>query len=220
MQTSTFPRSPSASPRQTPRWAIYLALSEGQKLIIQVPKGKCPFGLSKQQYDEDAPPKYDLNVSLGGSDKMNDFRQFVSDLDAHIQKSAVENSEKWFGKKKSAGVIEELYKPMLVEPKKGDYAPTMKFKFPYYDDKFTTTVFDSNKEEVSPEIITKGFPDESYCSAHKHVVCGKAIWCDLANSFKQSVYPGSALPKYAFADDDDDEVVEDDEYDEEEEQSE
>ena len=209
-----------SEPKTNPRGGQSIWLStEGQKLIIQVPKGKCPFGLSKQQYDEDAPPKYDLNVSLGGSDKMNDFRQFVSDLDAHIQKSAVENSEKWFGKKKSAGVIEELYKPMLVEPKKGDYAPTMKFKFPYYDDKFTTTVFDSNKEEVSPEMITKGSQTSLIVQLTRMWFVGKQFGVTW-QTLQAKVYPGSALPKYAFADDDDEDVVEDDEYDEEEEQSE
>ena len=81
---------------------------EGSKLIIQVPKSKCPFGLGKQQYDEDAPPKYDVSVSLGGSEKMNDFKEWAAALDQHLQDSAVQNSEKWFGKKKSRGVIEEL----------------------------------------------------------------------------------------------------------------
>ena len=193
-------------------WLSY----NGQKIITQVPKGKCPFGLSKQQYDEGAPPKFDVSVSLGGTDKMNTFKEWALGLDKMIQESAVENSEKWFGKKKSAGVIEELYKPMILESKKGDYAPTMKFKMPFYDDQHTATVFDNERKEIGAEAITKGAEVILIAQISSMWFVGKQFgvtWQVL----QAKVFPSSALPKYAFADDDDDdEEVNEDDYDEEE----
>ena len=196
-------------------WLSY----KGQKIITQVPKGKCPFGMSKQQYDEDASPKYDVSVSLGGSGKINNFQQWVSEFDKYIQTCAVENSEKWFGKKKSASVVEELYKPMAIESKKGDYAPTMKFKMPFYDDKHTASVFDHEKNEVSPDMITKGSDVTLIAQITSMWFVGKQFgvtWQVL----QARVAPSLALPKYAFADDEDDDEELEEEGDEYEEQSE
>ena len=183
---------------------------EGSKLIIQVPKSKCPFGLGKQQYDEDAPPKYDVSVSLGGSEKMNDFKEWAAALDQHLQDSAVQNSEKWFGKKKSRGVIEELYKPMMQESKKGDYAPTMKLKLPFFDDKHTATVYDNNKNEVTVDSITKGCQITLIAQLSSMWFVGKQFGVTW-QVMQAKVFPNSALPKYAFADDEDDEDVQDEE---------
>ena len=205
-----------SQPRTNARGGQSIWLShQGKKLIVQVPKGKCPFGMSKQQYDEDAPPKYDVSVSLGGSDKMNAYREWVTALDKHIQDSAVQNSEKWFGKKKSAGVIEELYKPMVVESKKSEYLPTQKFKIPFYDDKFTATVFDNERNEISPEAITKGCEASFIVQLTSMWFVGKQFgvtWQVLQGK----VSPSSSIPAYAFADDDDEELEEEDgEYEEE-----
>ena len=196
-------------------WLSY----DGQPLIVQVPKGKCPFGLGKQQYDDDAPPKYDVSVSLGGSEKMNGFREFVTALDKHIQDCAVEQSQAWFGKKKSAGVIEELYKPMVIESKKGDYAPTMKYKMPFYDDKFTSTIFNDKREEVDADAIVKGCQVTLIAKLTSMWFVGKQFGVTW-QVMQAKVFPGMALPKYAFADDDDDEELEDEGEEEYEENSE
>ena len=197
--------------------SIWLSYN-GQKIIIQVPKGKCPFGLSKQQYDEDA-PKFDVSVSLGGTEKMNTFKEWAQEFDKVIQQVAVDNSDKWFGKKKSAGVIEELYKPMVVESKKGDYAPTMKFKMPFYDDRHVATVFDSEKNEVGAEAITKGSEVTLIAQITSMWFVGKQFGVTW-QVMQAKVSPSSTLPKYAFADDDDDEDIQEDEYDEEEDDAE
>ena len=199
--------------------SIWLSYN-GQKIIVQVPKGKCPFGLAKQQYDEDAPPKYDVSVSLGGSDKINAFKEWVGEFDAHILNAAVENSEKWFGKKKNATVLEEFYKPMTIESKKGDYAPTMKFKMPYYDDKHVATVFDDKREEVSADMITKGSQVMLIAQITSMWFVGKQFGVTW-QVMQAKVFPGTSLPKYAFADEDDEEELEEEEeYEDEAEQSE
>ena len=122
----------------------------------------------------------------------------------------MENSEKWFGKKKSAGVIEELYKPMTIESKKGDYAPTMKFKVPFYEDKFGVTVFDNDKNEVEPDAITKGSQVTLIAKITSMWFVGKqfGVTWQIAQA---KLFPSTTLPKYAFADDDDDEELNDEE---------
>ena len=191
--------------------SIWLSYN-GQKLILQVPKGKCPFGLGKQQFEEDA-PKYDVSLSLGGSEKMNEFREFVTALDERIKSCAVDQSKEWFGKKMQANVIEEFYKPMVVESKKGDYAPTMKFKMPYYDDKFTATIFNDKKEEVDVDMITKGSQVTLIAKVTSMWFVGKQFGVTW-QVMQAKVFPGMALPKYAFADEDDNEELEE-EYEEE-----
>ena len=174
----------------------------GEKIIIQIPKGKCPFGLNHQQFD-DGQPKYDVSVSLGGTEKMDEFNKWVSAFDEHICKVAEERSPILFGKKKSAEVIEEMYKTMKIPSKKGDYAPTMKFKLPYYDGKHVSTIFDDKREERSVDIITKGVNIVLIAQLTSMWFVGKQFGVTW-QVMQAKVYPQTSLPSYAFADDDDD----------------
>ena len=99
---------------------------------------------------------------------------------------------------------------MMQESKKGDYAPTMKLKLPFFDDKHTATVYDNNKNEVTVDSITKGCQITLIAQLSSMWFVGKQFGVTW-QGMQAKVFPNSALPKYAFADDEDDEDVQDEE---------
>lgn len=180
--------------------SVYVSY-QGNKIITQVPKTKCPFGLSSQAFDN-SPVKYTLDISLGkGEGKIGAWRQFVYDFDKHICETAVEKSELWFKKKKSAGVIEELYKPMVVESKK-DYPSTQKFKLPFYNNEFQTIVFDSKKNKVEPSLIEKGCEVTLIAELAGLWFVGKQFGVSW-KIVQAKVYPVMKMDQYAFVDEED-----------------
>ena len=168
----------------------------GEKIIIQIPKSKTPFGLNHQQY-EDGSSKFDVSVSLTSPE----FKFWIETLDKYICKRATEYSQEWFGKRKSNEVIEEMYKPIKTVPKKDNYSPTMKLKLPYYNGEHKSSVFDDKRNPITPEAITKG--------------CEVMLIVQLSNMWfvrkqfgvtwqvlQAKIYPKLSLPVYAFSDDD------------------
>ena len=185
--------------------SVYVSYN-GNKIITQIPKTKCPFGLNSQSFDN-SPVKYTLDVSLGkGEGKIAGWRQFVYDLDKHIIDTAVEKSETWFKKKKSAGVIEELYKPIVVESKK-DYPATMKLKLPFYNNEFQTIVFDSKRNKVEPSLIEKGCEVTLIAELAGMWFVGKQFGVSW-KIIQAKVYPLMKMDQYAFVDEEDGEEEE------------
>ena len=178
---------------------IYLAY-HGSPIMMQIPKTKCPFGLNQTNYDDSV--KFDISLSLGGSDAMDLFNKWVFELDQYICKIATENSEEWFGKKKSEAVVEELYKSVMMNSKNGEYKPTMKFKMPYYDGKHSASIFDSNKNEQPPSIITKGSDVTVIAKISSMWFVGKQFGITW-QLMQARVSPKQGLNEYAFVDEDD-----------------
>lgn len=187
---------PNAKGGQT----VWLSYNES-KIIVQIPKGKCPFGLNSQTYDDS--PKFDVSLSLGGSEKMNAFNEWLSQFDQRICQVAMERSPQWFGKKKSGEVIEEMYKTMKTVPKKGNYAPTMKLKCPYYDGEHKVVAYDDKRNEISIDAITKGTEAIFIAQLTNMWFVGKQFGVTW-QLVQAKVYAKSAIPSYAFADEDSD----------------
>ena len=183
----------------------------GEKITVQVPKHKCPFGLSCQAYDG-APEKYEVSISLnGGNDKSEQWKKWVGDLDERMKSEAVKNSKAWFksAKEKSAGVIEELYRPIVIESKSTtqEYPPTQKFKIPFKDGKCYASFFNDKKEAVDMDLMQKGCSVALIAELQGLWFVGKQFGVTW-RVVQAKIYPVMSLTEYAFKDEDDDEEVE------------
>ena len=188
--------------------SVYVSYN-GEKLTMQVPKSKCPFGLSCQSFDGQ-PDKYEVSITLNGqTERSQQWKDWVGEFDEKVKSEAVKNSKSWFksAKEKSAGVIEELYKPMIVESKK-DYPPTQKFKIPFKDGKCYATVFNDKRNEVTVDAIEKGCNITLIVEVQGLWFVGKQFGVTW-RVVQAKVFPLLKLTSYAFKDEDDEDVQED-----------
>lgn len=102
-------------------------------LIMQTPKMRMPFGLDVFESDNGV-SKYAINVSLSNEETSNAnlkaFTKNIQELDIFTKKTAVAQSEVWFGKKQKADVLEEFYKSAEKKSKNDKYPSTLKLKLP------------------------------------------------------------------------------------------
>lgn len=85
------------------------------------------------------------------------FLSKLKDFEEQILKDAVQNSEVWWGKKKSREVIEDNFFPFLKYPKDkltGDVdmsrAPSMRAKVPNYDGRWNIEIYDTENQLIFP----------------------------------------------------------------------
>jgi hypothetical protein len=108
-------------------------------------------------------------VRASGEDEMGSFYNFLLDLEQKIIDTAVENSVKWFGKKRTEVGLREGWKSMInVSSDKvggeyvpnGKYPPSFKVKVPVYDGRVSTEVVDAklNPVYVKPDNLASVFP--------------------------------------------------------------
>ena len=193
--------------------SVYVSYN-GEKVCVQVPKHKCPFGLSCQAFDG-APEKYEVSISLNGStEKAQQWKDWALSLDEKVKNEAVKNSKAWFkaNKEKSASVVEELYRPMVMESKstKQEYPPTQKFKIPFKEGKCYASIFNDKKEEANMDIIQKGCNIVLIAELQGLWFVGKQFGVTW-KVVQAKVYPLLTLQAYAFKDEDDEETNEEEE---------
>lgn len=125
------------------------------KMFIQSPAMKVPFGLSEYVQDQDE-VKYSIDLSFqdwDANNRIHKMKTYLETIDEKMILMAEENSQRWFGKKMSKEVISELYKPIVKESKQPDkYAPTFKLKIRNINDLLVY----KNKELVDVDSIKPG----------------------------------------------------------------
>lgn len=190
---------------------VYLSYNDN-KIVTQIPQGSTPFGMSSQKFeDDDAPPKYTLNVSLQDTGNMGMFRKWLSDLDDTVIAAGVKNSKEWFGKVKTLEVVKELYKPLVIESNEGKYAPTCKVKYmTNKNGEFQSQVFLNKDEMATPNDIVKGSKVSVIFQVMGIWFVGKQFGVSLVAK-QTKLYPSETLTAYAFQDEDDEEVDEEEE---------
>ena len=195
--------------------AVYLSSTGNNKLYIQFPFMRAPFGLSSYTDEATKKTSYSLDLSLDTSDpKCADIADKLKALDEHILNTVAANSEEWLGKKYGMAVMKEaLYKPM-VRPGKGDYASTIKLNI--LTDKtggFIPEAYNTRREKVELDAIEKG-------QKVMAIVDINQIWF-IDNKFGVTVRlqqcllePSKKLPSFAFQGVEDPEEEEEVEYEE------
>lgn len=137
--------------------SVYISHKKG-KVRFELPKGRVPFGLSVQSFDDSA-TKITIDQSLGNLEdqtEMAAWHAWLKSFDEHILKVAHERSEEWFKKQLKPEILEEFYKPTIQRSRDDKYPPTFKMKIPVKDDKANITIYNDKEEEVSQDLIEKG----------------------------------------------------------------
>ena len=152
---------------------------EGQNMQIRVPRLAFPGGVMVRTDEKSGATTYTLMGTLAGCDSFakerapqdNDiqkFYNFLMDLEERIIVAAVENSVKWFGKKRSEEGIREGFNRVIGTSKdnvdgewvpNGKYPPSFKTKLPVYDGRVSTEIVDGNRNPVytTPDTLTSVF---------------------------------------------------------------
>lgn len=120
---------------------------------IQIPRFTVPFKPSR--FDEKS-RKYGIKFNVEDTiapDAASTFTDKIKTFEEVIMKKAVENSEKWWGKKKSLDIIRETFKPCIGEPQEKNgktFPPKFSASVPLgMDDQPNVECYDENKNEVS-----------------------------------------------------------------------
>jgi len=131
---------------------------ERSPIYVQTPEFDIPFDTGTFYEEKPGTGKFAIKVSLNGYDsdpKIKKFHDMLEKLDEHLINSATENSPKWFKKKLSKEVTQELYTTMLRISKdedgepNGRYPPSFAFKINKRDGQVLCKVYDSDQKEVN-----------------------------------------------------------------------
>jgi hypothetical protein len=135
---------------------------DGQNVGFRLPRLHFPGGLMDRVDEKTGAISYTLMGTLRGcdpygkeranpSDDIGAFYNFLLDLNDKIVQSAVENSVKWFGKKRSEEAIRDGFKSLMrisadkvdgeYQPN-GKYPPSVTLKVPVYDNRVNVDVVD------------------------------------------------------------------------------
>jgi len=171
---------------------------DGQSLQILVPRLSFPGGVMVRTDDKTGMTTYTLMGTLAGCDPYakersvgdNDvqkFYNFLLDLEEKVVQAAVENSSKWFGKKRSEEAIRDGFNRTIGTSKdnvdgewvpNGKYPPSFKTKVPVYDGKVSTEIVDNRRNPVYatpdtlPSIFRKGVDCNLVVSGTIYVIAG------------------------------------------------
>ena len=192
----------------------------GKFAYVQTPILTATQGIGSFEDKTTGQVKYHLDLSLStkGLDEeqasqIEHFkRNFVEKFDEYNIEKGLENAPSWLGKKMSREVVEDKYYPMKRQSRDEDgnileeYAPTIRFKL--WQDKegnFTTTCYDSEKNEVNmEEILTKGCKVQALCHYQSCWVNKNTGFGPRTNLLQLKVWPSDKLQGYSFVDEDED----------------
>ncbi len=159
---------------------------DGQNMQILVPRLAFPGGVMVRTDDKSGATSYTLMGTLAGCDNyakspapdgtdVQKFYNFLMQLEERIIAAGVENSVKWFGKKRSEEGIREGFNRIVGTSKdnvdgewvpNGKYPPSFKAKVPVYDGRVSTEIVDGNRNPLyaTPESLTSIFSKGVECN--------------------------------------------------------
>ena len=138
---------------------------------IQLPM-MMSWGFNRNVNDKTNEVTYSISLQFPPEDERTPeqsrlLEMFKARDEKHIQ-TAVENSQKWFGKKMSEEVVRENYVSLLKYPKvkdtdEVDYSrsPSIRMKLGFYDRVFKFNLYDMESETLFNEEIQRGKDDVS-----------------------------------------------------------
>lgn len=136
---------------------VYINHVSGNPLTIQVPRTRCPFGVSTQDFDGQQKCSVDISFGHETTTKIHEFKKWVESMDNLIKEKAHENSKQWFKKEMKPAVLEEFYKHQVNKPKNDAYPDSMKFKIVNTKEGTPAVdVYNNQKQLIPLDSITKG----------------------------------------------------------------
>lgn len=130
-----------------------------QRIVIQTAILSWPFGVSIYENPRTGEKTYSIDVAfrdLQTDPKIKTFYDKMLELNEVVLSEAADPSCSWFGKPMSKEVLNEIYRPLVKQPKDPRYSPTMKIKIPVAKGVPTPEFYNEAKELVSLDSITKG----------------------------------------------------------------
>jgi hypothetical protein len=181
IQTATIENVSFSEAKRNKQGGIGVSIKyAGQNMQLRLPKMSVPGGLSQRDNEQTGGTSYSLAVTLkgcdsyakersSGTDDISKLYNFLLDLDAKVIQTAVENSSKWFGKKRGEESIRDSFKSILsVSQDKvddqwvpnGKYAPSLRVKVPVYEGRVDMDAIDpkGNPIYITPDSLTSLFP--------------------------------------------------------------
>jgi hypothetical protein len=209
----------------------------GQKLYLQTPKLRTPFGLNCwEEKDEDGKvtkQRYSINLSFEGYElddegkprdrKVREWYDLVTSLNNRIIEHATVNSTAYLGQPDAPRVVvEALFRNPIREhldkvTKKptGKYHPTMGVGVGFWEDRFTVDCFDTSGNKL--EDVRKALPAGVHCASILEldaVTFGGAKFGPRYRLRQTQVTPQQSIyGKYSFVADSEDEDAVDEEED-------
>ncbi|AGE55600.1 hypothetical protein ATCVMN08101_290L [Acanthocystis turfacea Chlorella virus MN0810.1] len=183
------------------------------RITIQTPTMALPFGISAYRERPDAEPlSFSADLSfrdMDTDDNVATFYNKIKELDAHLLQTAAAKSVEWFGKKKSAELLADTYRPLTKEDPSGKYAPNMKFKIAMMNGAANVRVFDTDKTPISIDDVPRGSKVKIIAEiASVWMVGGGTMW---GVSFRVAqilvVSKPASLDQFAFVSEDDEETA-------------
>jgi hypothetical protein len=185
---------------------------EKKRLTLQLPSMRLPFGVSCYRENPAAEPSsYAADVSFQGMDENENLAVLynkIAELEKHLLDYAVENSESWFGKKRSREVLDDTMRKLVKVDQTGKYAPTLKTKIPVRDGNPNVQVFDAAHASAGIENVPKGATVKLIVEIPMVWMISGASW-GITLNVKQILVVSKpvGLQGFAFVADDGDEVV-------------
>ena len=138
--------------------AVYLNKGGNNKLYIQFPKLRCPYGLSAFTDEGTGRTSYSLDLAFDPENaEAVELRKKFEQLDELIVNKVAENSLEWLGKQFNVEVLKQaLYKP-LVRIGKPEYPATIKLKvLTKTDGSFVPESYNMTREAIPLDTVEKG----------------------------------------------------------------
>ncbi len=162
----------------------------GCPVYLQFPSLRSPFGINPPN---DKVREYYLNLSL-----TPDVEAKLKELDEYVLKYVSENSVALLNKQVDVDTMRDLlYTPIVRPSADGKYAPVIKVKASMSEGKNLPDVYNSNREMISIDDITKGANVETIVELNQvYFINGKFGVSVRLNQAKVS--PTNKLRGYAF----------------------
>ena len=131
---------------------------KGDNVNFEIPKGRLPFGLSSQKFDDNSTVKMTIDQSLGNAEaqsELGEWHRWLVGFDEFMIGLAHAKSESWFKKSLGKEVLQEFYRSCVTKSKKG-YDPTFKMKIPVKGEQANIDIYNTREELVGQELIEKG----------------------------------------------------------------
>ena len=138
--------------------AVYLNKGGNNKLYIQFPKLRCPYGLSAFTDEGTNRTSYSLDLAFDTDNpEAMELRKKFEELDEIIVNTVAEHSVEWLGKAFNVEVLKQaLYKP-LVRVGKEEYPATIKLKvLTKSDGGFVPESYNMQRQAIPLDSVEKG----------------------------------------------------------------
>ena len=191
--------------------------NNGSMVRLQIPNTRVPFGLSTYENEKDGSKKYSIELTLGGSSKMDTFREKLEDLDSQNIDTIVKNGKAWLGEDKTRAVVEgALYGSLIKPDKKGESPPRFKIKLPIWEGKPMFNVYDVDHNVVKTYDMVDGEPVLNWDWAQNGMeirtiaeceglwVVNKNVYCTWRAVQIHVTKKSNRLTEFAFQDEDED----------------